>query len=216
VAGGHGTWNLGTSEPRNLVWTSNFSKRASGALLKFSFTTSIWSQDPRTWNLEPPLRPPLAPPTAEPGTWNLDPGTWNLEPSAKISKIAPAARAEPGTSEPGTSYLLTRDPRNRNLGTLSRVDYGSCLRGSEPTAARLHRAWLRWMLRPRCLDARTARGCVRWRQQPVPAGLEASSICRERTRRRLGKSTPILGFARFSISRRAALGPATSGLIACH
>ena len=122
MAGGHGTWNLGTSEPRNLVWRPNVSKRASGALLKFSFTTSIWSRDPRTWNLEPPLRPPLAPPTAEPGTWNLDPGTWNLEPTAKNSKIAPAARVEPGTSEPGTSYLLTRDTRNRNLGTLSGVE----------------------------------------------------------------------------------------------
>ena len=101
-----------------LVWRPNFSKRASGALKIFIYDL-IWSRDPRTWNLEPP---PPAPPTAEPGTWNLKPGTYRQK-SRKKSKRNRACGTG-GTWNLGTwnLYLLTRDPRNRNLGTPQGVE----------------------------------------------------------------------------------------------
>ena len=107
MASRHGTWNLGSSEPR---LEAKIFKTRPRRFSKTVIMTSIWSRDPRTWNLEPPLRPPPAPQTAEPGTWNLL-GTWNLEPQ-KFSKT----RAY-GAGGTWNLFLLTRDPRNRNLGT---------------------------------------------------------------------------------------------------
>ena len=103
-------------EPRNLVWRPNLSKRASAALLKFIFTTSIWSRDPRTWNLEPP----------EPGTRNLECGTWNLKPgtyrqkSRKKSRLRRNRNLEPRNLEPLAAHVEPSEPEPRNR-VMSRV-----------------------------------------------------------------------------------------------
>ena len=127
-----GTWNLGTCsggwsggqparnlEPRNLGTSSGgqIFRNAPPARLKFSFTTSIWSRDPRTWNLEPP---PPAPPTAEPGTWNLECGTWNLKPgtyrqkSRKKSRLRRRWNLEPRNLEPLPAHAEPSEPEPRN------------------------------------------------------------------------------------------------------
>ena len=101
-----------------LVWRPNFSKRASGALKIFIYDLDL---EPGPKNLEPGTSATGA---TDRGTWNLEPETWNLPPkkSKKIEKNRACGAG--GTWNLGTwnLYLLTRDPRNRNLGTPQGVE----------------------------------------------------------------------------------------------
>ena len=119
-----GTWNLGTCSgersadgpARNLEpWTSE--RRLEAKIFKTrlrrisKFFVYNLDLEPGPKNPEPGTSVATTTGVATRGTWNL----FNLEPyTQKISKV----RACGAGAEPGTSYLLTRDPRNRNLGTL--------------------------------------------------------------------------------------------------
>ena len=57
--------------------------------------------------------------------WNLEPETWNLPPKKSKEIEKNRACGAGGTWNLGTwnLYLLTRDPRNRNLGNPQGVDF---------------------------------------------------------------------------------------------
>ena len=75
MAGGHGTWNLGTSEPRLDV--KFFETRLWRASKIFIYDLDL---EPGPKNLEPGTSVTTATGATDRGTWDLEPGSWNLEP----------------------------------------------------------------------------------------------------------------------------------------